>query len=317
MNMKKFCVWIVSLLAATSAFAQAPTAELASQKSEDMEQHEEGWTHGGNGAITFNQVGLKNWSAGGDPSISFLLAAGYYANFRKGKHLWKNTLGAEYGVQKIKGEPFRKSSDRLQFTSKYGFQIDKEGKWFFATLVDVKSQFSKTGQFDADGNRLYTVSRFASPITLEYSIGIDYVPNEFFSLYMSPLAAKTIIVKSDIIAARNLHGNNFKNVNNQFGALLVANYNQEVYKNITIGSSLKLYKDYLAGPAKNIDVDWQTNIGLKVNDFIAASIFLHMIWDWDVDTNPEVLGVQRNIQFKEVIGVGFSYSFQAKKDKSE
>ncbi|MEZ5010039.1 MAG: DUF3078 domain-containing protein [Chitinophagales bacterium] len=301
-------IFIVAMLSAQ------PTDKLASGKADKKVAAEkpEGWTHGGTGSLTFNQVGLKNWSAGGDPSISFLLAAGYNADMKKGKHIWQNRLSTEFGIQKIKGQSFRKNADNLELFSKYGFQIDENEKWYFATLLNFRSQFSETFTFDGDGNKTGTISKFASPAILEYSIGIDYVPNDKFSLYMSPIAAKWIFVADDAIAALNLHGNQGENVNTQVGALAVAAYKHQVHENVTLGSTLKLYKDYLAGPAQNIDVDWQTNIGLKVTKFISASVFMHLIWDYDVDTNSEVAGMQRNLQFKDVIGVGFSYSFQAK-----
>jgi len=297
-----------------------PTDKLASVKGEKekLEKREDGWVHGGNGSITFNQVGLKNWSAGGDPSISFLLAASYNAELKKGKHLWQNNIISEYGIQKVKGQNFRKNADRIELFSKYGFQIDQDGKWYFATLMNFKTQFSKTFLFDNDTNeKLETVSKFLSPAVMEYSVGIDYVPNDKFSLYMSPIAAKFIIVANDEIAVLNLHGNNFKNVDAQLGALAVASYKQQVHKNVAIGSILKIYKDYLRGPAQNIDVDWQTTIGLQVTKFISANVFMHLIWDYDADTAPQVDGVQRNVQFKDVIGVGFAYNFQgsAKKEK--
>lgn len=311
--MRYLYLTLVGLFTVAMLSAQ-PTDKLASGHADKKAAAEkvEGWTHGGTGSLTFNQIGLKNWSAGGDPSISFLLAAGYGADLKQGKHLWQNKLSAEYGIQKIKGESFRKNADKIELFSKYGYQIDKDEKWYFATLLNFRSQFSETFTFDTDGNKTGTVSQFASPAILEFSVGIDYVPNDKFSLYMSPVAAKWIIVASDGIAALNLHGNNFKNVNTQVGALAVATYKHQVHENVTLGSTLKLYKDYLAGPAQNIDVDWQTNIGLKVTKFISASVFLHMIWDYDVDTDGATAGIQRNVQFKDVIGVGFAYSFQAK-----
>ncbi len=303
-------VTIVTLLF-SFALAQQPTAELA-QKSENADKVDEGWTKGGTGAITFNQIGLKNWSAGGDPSISFLFALAYYADLKKGKHLWQNRANGQYGLQKVKGESFRKNTDILEFSSKYGYQIAE--KWYFATLLSFRSQFSKTYEFDGDGNKIEPeISKFASPAIVEYSIGFDFVPNEIFNLYLSPVAARFIIVADDDIAAMNLYGNDFKNVNTAVGALAVANYKQEVFKNVTIGSTLKLYKDYLNGPAQNIDVDWQTNIGLKVNDYISASLFIHLIYDYDVDTQADNATFDRNVQFKNVLGVGFAYNFGDKK----
>jgi hypothetical protein len=296
------------------------------------------WETGHAIGINMSQIGLKNWSAGGDPSISFIVHGMYSAKMSKNKHVWENNLAGEWGMLKIKGDDFRKNADFVAANTKYGFQIDKvvqdaeganlPGKWFMSVQAGVQSQFSKTYAYDGDGNQDFTRSKFASPITVNSSIGIDYKPNAFFSLYMSPVAGKQIIVANDAIAARNLHGNNFKNVNNFFGATAIATYTQQVYPKagnriaaedggdanaVFLGSKLTLFKDYLNGPAQNIDVDWQTSVNVKVARFITASVFMNMIWDYDMDTDSGTDGVQRNVQIKDVIGVGVAYTVGGKK----
>ena len=308
------------------------------EKTAKPDENPTNWTTGHGIGLNISQVGLKNWSAGGDPSISFVLNGKYDAKMTKGRHMWDNHIHGEWGMLRIIGEEFRKNADYVAAETKYGFQIDKvvqdeegkdlPGKWYMSVMAGAKSQFSKTYAFDDDGEKVNTLSKFASPVTVGYSLGIDYVPNPHFSLFMSPLAAKHIIVSNDAIAAMNLHGNNFKNVNNFFGAALIATYNQQVYPKpanrispddggdanaIFLSSRLGLFRDYLNGPAENIDVDWQTSVNIKVARYITASVFLHMIWDYDVDTVSVTDGVQRNMQFIDVIGVGIAYTLAGKK----
>lgn len=310
--MKNLYLILVAIFVTGMAVAQEEAVDAAASSNEGV------WKTSSTIGLKFSQIGLKNWSAGGDPSIAALIYADYGATLEKGKHVWTAKVAGEYGMQKIKGDPFRKNSDRVEAMTKYGVQLDKEKKWYLATLLNARSQFSKTFTFDGDGNKVQTVSKFASPIILEYSLGIDYKPCEHFSLYMSPVAGKTIIVQNDAIAALNLHGNKGKNVDNQFGALLVAAYKQEVYKDesgkniVSLESTLKLYKDYLAGPAQNIDVDWQSAVNLTVAKYITASVFMHMIWDYDSDTDSVTPDIQRAVQFKDVIGVGVAYTITDK-----
>jgi hypothetical protein len=147
---------------------------------------------------------------------------------------------------------------------------------------------------------------------IEAALGMDYVPNQYFSMFLSPIAAKMTIVANDEIAALNLHGNDFKNFRGEFGATAIFTYKQEVVKNVNIFSVLKLYKDYLKGPAQNIDVDWQTTVGLKVTNYITANVFTHLIYDYDVliptDKNENGVADDRGVQFRDVIGVGFAYN---------
>jgi len=309
------------------------------EKTEKPNDNPTYWETGHSIGLNMSQVGLKNWSAGGDPSISFVIQGSYDAKMTKNRHVWESKMAGEWGMLRIKGDSFRKNADYVSAETKYGFQIDKvtqdeagadlPGKWFMTFLAGAKSQFSKTFAFDDEsGEVLGTQSRFASPITVGHSLGIDYKPNAHFSLFMSPLAAKHIIVKSDRIAMLNIHGNNSKNAAHFFGAAVVATYNQQVYPKVAdrvaaedggdanaifLGTRLSLFKDYLNGPIENIDVDWQTSVNVKVARYITASVFMHAIWDWDVDTDAKTDGVQRKMQFKDVIGVGVAYTIAGNK----
>ena len=278
------------------------------------------WTIGGIGNATLNQVGLKNWSAGGDPSVSLLLQTSTYADLARGNHSWENDFNVEYGFQKTRGESIRKNSDRFELATKYGYKISRA--WYVSTLASFESQFSKTIDYATDVVPRRIISKIMSPANLELAIGMDYKPNDQFSLFLSPLAAKFLFVLDDDIAALGVHGNDpGENFRSELGASVIASYKQTIFKNVTAQTALKLFKDYLQGPAQNIDVDWQTTFGFKVNDFLAASIFTHMIWDYDVmvpfDVNDDgtiLAGEQaRKLQFRDVIGVGLSYNFGDKK----
>jgi hypothetical protein len=75
-----------------------------------------------------------------------------------------------------------------------------------------------------------------------------------------------------------------------------------------------LFSDYLENP-QNIDASWEVLISMKVNKYISTTLSTHLLYDDDidiaVDTNNDGITdrfVPRT-QFKEVLGVGFSYKF--------
>jgi len=279
------------------------------------------WKIGGTGNATFNQVGLKNWAAGGDPSFSFLFQLNGFVDYKNHNHLWQNYLKTDYGLEKIRGESIRKNSDKLELGTKYGYKVSKF--WYLSSIAVFKTQFSKTEDYASDVLPRRTLSKTMSPATLDLAIGMDYQPNELFSIFMSPLAARLLFVTDDSIAALNIHGNEYSNLRKELGATIIVSYNQEIFKNVSVSTLLRLFKDYLKGPVQNIDVDWQTTFGFKVNDFLSASVFTHLIWDYDVlvlfdvDDNGTISeGEQaRKLQFKDVIGIGISYNFGDKKKK--
>jgi len=75
------------------------------------------------------------------------------------------------------------------------------------------------------------------------------------------------------------------------------------------------YSDNNKPNRKNIDVNWETFINLKVNKYIVVSIFTHLLYDNDIlvslDKNGDgifdTMGIRT--QFKDVLGIGLSYQF--------
>lgn len=291
---------------------------LSDDEKSKLSESVDGWKIGGSGSLTFNQVGLKNWSAGGDPSIALLGVVNGYADLKRGKHLLQNRLGVEYGIQKIKGESVRKNSDRLELFSKYGYEVAP--KWYAAAYANIRTVMTPTYEYDSDGNKVQKISRFASPMYIEGALGMDYVPNEHLSLFLSPAAAKMTIVKDKAIRQQDRYGTDGEKFRWELGATAILAYKQEIVKNVNMQTVLKVYKDYRNGPAQNIDVDWQTTLGFKVNKFLSAAVFTHLIWDYDQllpqfdkKGNPKLDadGIQktaRKVQFRDVIGIGLAYS---------
>lgn len=311
---KVFLGLVLSILVVAASIAQPTKAETIDDKVKA--ENPDGWKLGGTGSLNFSQAGFYQWAPGGTNSIAFQGLLTGIADYKSGNHLWQNRLAMEYGIQKLKGLPFRKNADRLDYFTKYGYRISD--KWYVSSYASFRSQFTKTYEYDSDGNKLRNISKLASPMFMEVAIGMDYIPNKYFSMFLSPIAGKMTVVVDDTIASYNIHGNDQNgdgigdNVRAEFGASAIFTYNQEVVKNVNILSVLKVYKNYLKGPAQNIDVDWQTTIGLKVTKFISANVFTHFVWDYDMlvpkkqDDGTYVNG--RGIQIRDVVGVGFTYS---------
>ena len=75
-------------------------------------------------------------------------------------------------------------------------------------------------------------------------------------------------------------------------------------------TKLDLFSNYAHNP-QNIDVSWETLIGMKVNKYISVSFNTHLLYDDDVKIQvpDEEKSVGSLVQFKEIFGVGFSYKF--------
>ncbi len=269
------------------------------------------WTHSGKVALNFSQVGLSNWSGGGDPSMSFNGIFNYTLKFEREPHLWENVLDAGYGAQRIGGkeEPFKKSDDKFVYTSRYGYQIG--GKWYASAMSDFRTQFYKGYSYDNDTS-IY-ISNFLAPAYWKLGLGITFnhkfSEEESFSFTFSPLNGRTTFVLDEELSDRGAFGVD-PGSKTKFHAGMDLNMaiKKELVKNVTLTSSLGLFSRY--EDLAVVDVNWDLLLWFKINEFLAASISTQLIYNQDIAfTNPDGSIYGSAVQFKEVFGIGLTYSF--------
>ena len=269
------------------------------------------WSDGGKFGISFSQVGLSNWASGGDPSVSFNGLFSYSLKFEKEPHLWVSKLDAGYGVQRIgrEGNPFKKTDDKLVFTTRYGYQISK--KWYVSTLGDFRTQFYKGYSYENDTSIF--ISAFMAPAYSKLGVGISYnhsfSESEFFSMSFSPLNSKATFVMDETLSEKGAFGvEPGKQFLLQSGMDFTMSINKEIMKNVTMASSLGLFSKF--SDLKVIDVNWDLVIWFKINEYLSANISTQMIYDEDVTIiDSEGNPVNSLVQFKEVLGLGLTLTF--------
>lgn len=278
----------------------------------------EKWKTGGFQAVNFNQVGLTNWSKGGVNSISITALGNVFANYAFNNWTWENNLDLAYGLIRNEGESLRKNEDKIDLVSKVGRRATNHLSW--AAFARMETQFAEGFDFGAPEESRPVVSNFFAPAYLKATAGIDYKPNSKLSMYISPFAGKFTIVSDDSIAAQRLYipveveNPNFRS---EFGAMFTAIYqDKEIVKNTGLRTRLELFNNYTdpnKPNRKNIDVDWQTLLDVKLGKYLGANLFTHVIYDHDtkVEIDPENEPGRKGVrtQFKEVFGIGFSYKF--------
>ncbi len=338
--MKKITILFIALLMGASIFAQKDVAaSTAGTIAPTTEEKEKAWTVGGGAGLFANQVALVNWAAGGVSSISGLVNGDIFANYRKGKHSWENNFKAEWGMIKEEKAAIRKNADFWELNSKYGYQIDKKGKLFVGALLNFSSQFTEGYKV---GETTYS-SNFLAPGNMVLAAGLDWKPNDMFSLFFSPAAGKFTFVTDKGVdeTAYGLEAGEIVKI--EFGAYLKADFKKELMKNVNFKTSLSLYLNYLDSSTDdfyeedgtltqksnrgNIDVDWSTGLDLTVNKWITVNLGTQLLYDHDVKINlfdkegdaiMSTDGTQKTgprTQFKESLNVGVTYRFAPKEKK--
>lgn len=269
------------------------------------------WTNSGKIALNFSQVGLSNWSGGGDPSMAFNGIFNYTFKFEKDPHLWQNLLDVGYGAQRIGGkeEPFKKSDDKFVFTSRYGYKI--KGKWYASAMSDFRTQFYNGYSYDNDTSIF--ISSFMAPAYWKLGLGITFShkfsEEESFSLTFSPLSGRTTFVLDDELSAQGAFGvDPGQKTKFHAGMDLTMAFNKELVKNVTLTTTFGLFSRY--EDLAVVDVNWDMAIWFKINEFLSANISTQLIYNQDIAfINPDGTSYGSAVQFKEVLGIGIAYSF--------
>ena len=268
------------------------------------------WKKGAVAGLNLSQTSLTNWAGGGQNSLAVNALFSGFTNYKKGHNVWDNALDLSYGLLQQGKTNVIKSDDKIDFNSKYGRYAFKH--WYYTGLVNFKSQFAPGYNYPNDS---VVISRFLAPAYVLASIGMDYKPNDHFSLYISPITQKITIVNDSKLNAVGAFGVDSGSViRSEFGGYLRMQYNKDVFTNVNFKTKLELFTNYAHNP-QNIDVNWECLLSMKVNKYISATVSTQMVYDDDikiaVDKNNDGV-VEANgprVQFKEVLGIGFSYKF--------
>ena len=328
--MKKIALSITMLILSITSYSQEVTKDDAAKVQAEIDKLKaiaadsiKPWKIGGVVSVNGQQVSLTNWAAGGNNSISVGGIINVFAKYKKGKVTWDNNLELGYGVIKQgENKKWWKNDDKIQFSSKFGRQIKKS--WYATALGDFRTQFVEGYNYPNDS--IY-ISKFMAPGYALAAIGFDYKPNDHFSAFIAPVTGKFTFVNDDSLARYGAFGvqkeirdpdnggaitQNFKTHREEFGAYLKVQYQTKVMENITFQTVLELFSNYLNNP-QNVDVNWTTMTTFKVNKFISATLATQLIYDDDVkvlrNSGDQKGTVGPDVQFKQVLGVGFTYKF--------
>ncbi|HEY0355855.1 MAG TPA: DUF3078 domain-containing protein [Flavisolibacter sp.] len=278
-------------------------ADKSIKKEEDTLQRT--WRKGGIFNLNLSQGSLSNWAAGGDNfSISLNSLLSMYAFYKKDKASWDNTLDFNLGYLKTTSLGSRKNDDRLDFLSKYGHAVSS--KWNVAGLFNFRTQLLN-GYTYPDDVKTFS-SAFLSPAYVLLSAGMDYKPNKDFSVFMSPLTARWLVVKDDSLSAQGAYGvEPGENVLSEFGAFVSANYIKEFNPTVSYRARLDLFSNYKHNPEK-IDVFMSNLLSVKLSKVLAATWNVDIIYDDDVRLFGDD-GTSPAMQLKSLVGLGLMVKF--------
>jgi hypothetical protein len=294
---KPLITLLLSAMVCSSSSAQDVTVKdlqkVAFKELKPLEK--DGWIKAGTFIININQGALRNWAGGGEQNtLGVTTLLNYNLNHRKGKMSWNNYFDIALGFQNASSfGRFRKTDDRIDITSKYGYQLSK--KWYAALLGNFNSQ-ALAGYNYTDSVNI-KISNLLNPGKILLSAGIDFRPDKTFTLFVSPITSR-LILKTD---------NDFHQVDKfgvpadrksytELGSFATAKYTKKISTWVFYTGRLDLFSNYKRNP-ENIDLFFTNLVTMKFNKWLATNISVDMVYDDNV---------LQKTQLKEILGIGLT-----------
>ncbi len=340
---KKIIIGFVLFLAAFNANAQEEDVKKVAAAGTGLKTiNDTGWIKGGFFSTNLSNTTFSNWAGGGTDNSALVANSSLFAIYRPDSMnaIWENYLDLAYGVIRNGGNkvtdassqyygkknPFVKNEDKLVFTSKYGRRISD--KLNYSALFNLNTQMFQGWAKEDVFRQNNHISNFMAQGFGYLSLGIDYKPTSYLSIYVSPVTAKYTIVREQRLADLGLYGvraaeydytdtaggkapkktSNGETLRKELGWYANIFFKKDIATNINLQSRLELFNNY-QNFGQHIDVNWQNTLNMKVNKYISVSLINQLIYDYDVDTDPTKEGKQIRIQLKNFFGVGFSAKF--------
>ncbi len=277
------------------------------------------WRSNGIFSLNLGQTSFTNWVAGGENQLNINTIIRYRLRYNKGISSWENNIEAKYGTLVFSTLKTKKTSDMLNFSSKFGYKAANH--WNYSYYLSLNTQFSKGYKYPNDST---VVSDFMAPGYFLVGLGMDYHPIKTLSILISPITYKVTIVNNNKLANAGNFGVNkairdtagkiivpSQKFKNEPGAFLKIYYQKEFKKGLSISSKIEFFTAFNNKP-QNIDVNWNSFISYRISKRFSAIFTLDIIYDDDaiykVDTNGD--GIKENVgprlQAKQSFGIGIA-----------
>lgn len=254
------------------------------------------WTYYSEVEMAVGQGYLVNWASGGENSLSMLSNLRYFINYNKNKTSWESFLHYRLGFLKSGKEELRKNEERLELNSKLGKKAFRN--WFYTAQLNIQTMLFNSYEYSDDSRKV--VANFMSPAYFTLSVGLDYKPNDHFSLYISPIAGKWTYVRDTSNVDPTRYGvEEGKKSKGDAGARVELRNKFKLFKIMDIRNELIMFSSYY-NSQQNFTADWKVQIDFKINYFMRASVYTNAVYDKNYS---------KKLQFKENLNLGVNFRF--------
>ncbi|MCQ2341987.1 MAG: DUF3078 domain-containing protein [Paludibacteraceae bacterium] len=176
--MKKHFLLFVACMASVAMMAQEEAAPVKD------------WQWSGIIGLNANATGMVNWAAGGKNNVTGTAYGKVRCLYDKSSLSWETNLDVAYGLSYVDQtyDKLQKASDYLKFNTKFGWAFKKN--WLLTVSAGFQTQFDLGREYLGTGEFNPVLSNILAPSYTDISVGIDWKPNNIFSVYLSPVAGR-------------------------------------------------------------------------------------------------------------------------------
>ncbi len=293
-------------------FLALPLCTFAQEVPKETPKDTVTWTKGGSVSLAFANVGLSNWTAGGQNSISIGTIIEGKLTRTTLKSIWEIYGNLSLGGARVGDENvlFKKTDDILVFGSKYAYKLSEN--WSIPINLELRTQFLDGYAFKKNaitGKEEFAnkISGFMAPGYLFSGVGIQY-KNKKFDASLLPVSNRTIFVLDDILAASGAYAEKNAKITPDLGITMRVGWEISPMKNITFKTNAMAFSKY--ADLARIDLSWDALIVMQVNKYINTSFGTNLIYYNDAKiAQTDGSLKQYLVQFKHVLNVNVGIKF--------
>ncbi|MBK1442037.1 DUF3078 domain-containing protein [Parapedobacter sp. ISTM3] len=253
------------------------------------------WRHWSSFGINANQASFsENWQSGGVNSISVGALINHKSDYTRNNTNFVTELNLQYGKMKNRDQLPRKNNDRIFWDNKLSLRIAKH--WSLFTSLTFESQFdigyhygvSSSGQDSITGVR----SNFMAPGYLTESLGIEYKPDNTFSLRIGTGTARQTFVWDDNVVPTAGDGSRYgvepgRRFRNDLAFQLTANLDRNIGQNLNLKSRYNMFANYeeLNDPAHRLDATLIASVTRLINVSLTGILVYDSRQHTDIQTS--------------------------------
>lgn len=277
------------------------------------------WKHWTKLGLNLNQASFSdNWRDGGVNSVAWSTTGWHKSEFNKNDFNFTTEFDFRYGVLSNDGQLSKKNIDRIFWDNKLAYKFSTN--WSIFTSILFESTFSPGYEYTRPGGvdtRGRQISAFMSPGYLTESLGLEYKPDETFSLRFGTGTARQTFVLDDNVREREL--DEFGNIiglksafgvepgntmRSELGFQLVANLDKNLSKNLNLKSRYALLADYqeISRPDHRLDATLTAKISGIVSVTANGILWYDRTRVLDGETNARV-------QYSQALSMGLLFAF--------